>query len=185
MGPIEQGEKAMAKASFKLPNGTAVQIEGTPEEVQRLLEVYSGQPLRQREKPTPKPGEAAKGTSQRKMVNLAEIIKLIKDCNEAESIEEQILDKAARVDRTILPLYIVHEYMDNAFGLTSGEISKITTDLGIPISQSNASMALSGIARRYVIGDKVKTKGQAVRYKLSRKGKTYMKSILKGTKGGK
>jgi hypothetical protein len=33
----------MAKASIELPNGTAVNIEGTTEEIQRLLEFYGGQ----------------------------------------------------------------------------------------------------------------------------------------------
>ncbi|MDZ7749602.1 MAG: hypothetical protein U5K43_13035 [Halofilum sp. (in: g-proteobacteria)] len=31
--------------------------------------------------------------------------------NEAERIETKILDKASQVDRTLLPLYIVHEYL--------------------------------------------------------------------------
>lgn len=31
----------MAKANLKLPNGTEVNIEGTPEEITKLLEVYS------------------------------------------------------------------------------------------------------------------------------------------------
>jgi len=33
----------MAKASFRLPNGTNVTIEGTPEEIKGLLTYYGGQ----------------------------------------------------------------------------------------------------------------------------------------------
>jgi len=105
---------------------------------------------------------------------------LVKNCDEAESIENKILDKASQVNRTLLPLYIVHEHMDNAVALTSGDINKITTDLGIPIATPNASRTLSGTASRYVIGDQVRTKGQPVRYKLSHRGIQYIKSVITG-----
>ena len=32
----------MAKATIELPNGTSVVIDGTPEEVRKLLEFYGG-----------------------------------------------------------------------------------------------------------------------------------------------
>ena len=35
----------MAKASIQMPNGTIVQIEGTPEEVKKLLEFYEKGPV--------------------------------------------------------------------------------------------------------------------------------------------
>lgn len=173
----------MAKASLTLPNGTVVQVEGTAEEVQRLLEFYGGKPAPAAKKQTRKVTAkiAAERSVEKSAVDLAEIVNLAKDCDEADSIEKQILDRSSQVDRTLLPLYIVHEYLGNAFGLTSGEVSKVTTDLGIPISTPNASNTLSGTASRYVIGDKVKKRGQAVRYKLSRRGVQYMKAVLKGT----
>lgn len=179
----------MAKASITLPNGTVVNIEGTPEEVQHLLEFYSGQlsetPLRRSSKKSASKKKAAKKTEAvSESVDYAEIVNLVKECEEAEVIEEQILDRSSQVNRTLLPLYIVHEYLDNDHKLTSGEISKITTDLGIPIAQSNASRTLSGTASRYVIGDKVKKKGQPVRYKLSRRGVKYIKAVLEGTESG-
>ena len=114
-------------------------------------------------------------------IDYTQIVNLVKTCEEAEAIEKQILNRDSQVDRTLLPLYIVHEYLDNAFALTSGEIGKITTDLGIPISQPNASRTLAGTASRYVIGDKIKKKGQAVRYKLHRRGVDYIKSVIGGS----
>jgi hypothetical protein len=181
----------MARASLKLPNGTVVTLEGTPEEVQRLLSLYGGEPADVPEsnagtrprKPrgrTPSARQSEQETQGKP--DLAEIVNLVKTCDEAEAIETQILDRAAQVDRTLLPLYIVHEHLGNAFGLTSGEVSKVTKDLGIPISQPNASRTLSGIASKYVIGDKVKVKGQPVRYKLSRRGVEYMKEVLAGSR---
>jgi hypothetical protein len=80
-----------------------------------------------------------------------------------------------------LPLYIVHEHLGNAFGLSSGEVTKVTTDLGVPVSQPNASRTLSGTAAKYVIGDRVRKKGQPVRYKLSRRGVQYLQAVIRGT----
>ncbi len=179
----------MAKASITLPNGTVVKIEGTPEEVQHLLEFYSSQPAETPRRRSSKKSASTKKAARKKevvseSVDYAAIVNLIKECEEAEAIEEQILDRASQVNRTLLPLYIVHEYLDNDHKLTSGEISKVTTDLGIPISQPNASRTLSGTASRYVIGDKVKKKGQPVRYKLSRRGVKYLKAVLEGTESG-
>lgn len=184
----------MAKASLKLSNGTAVTLEGTPEEVKHLLELYGGEA-----QPAPKATQRQRRVRKSQLnaartkpaetrdtdkPDLNQIVTLTKDCDEAQAIEEQILDRPAQVNRTLLPLYIVHEHLENAFGLTSGDVKKVTTDLGIPISQPNASRALSGTASKYVIGDKVKVKGQPVRYKLSRRGIKYMKDVLAGNANG-
>lgn len=177
----------MPKATFNLVNGTTIQIEGTTAEVQKLLELYGPQSRKISKPIGTKPSRVKKSKSKASQkvegdgdqADLSEIVNLVKDCNEAESIEKNILDKTGQVNRTLLPLYIVHEYKENSFGLTSGEVSKVTTDLGIPISQPNASITLSGTASRYVMGDKVKKKGQAVRYKLSRRGTKYLKEVIR------
>jgi hypothetical protein len=175
----------MSKASIKLANGTSVQIEGTPEEVAKLLALYGGgksvapdQTSHGRTRTAPK-GKSPQATAgAHATADLSQIINLIKTCDEAEAIESKILDKVSQVNRILLPLYIAHEYLDNTPSLTSGEVSQITTDLGIPVSQPNASTMLSGTASRYVIGDKVRKRGQAVRYKLSRRGLQYLKGVL-------
>ena len=186
----------MAKASLKLSNGTHVEIEGTAEEVHKLLNLYSHaesdpeltspKPGRKRSaKQSPGPIKSKKqATENGHGVDLAKIVHEIKDGGQADKIADHILDKVSLVNRVLLPLYIVHEHLGNKWGMTSGDISKITTDLGVRVSQPNASGYLSGSAKRYVIGDKVRRKGEAVRYKLSRKGLLYMKSVLKGTKNG-
>lgn len=185
----------MAKASLKFSNGTRVEIEGTAEEVHKLLNLYS-QAESALEQTSPKPdrkrsAKKSTGPKAKKQaaenghgVDLAKIVHEIKDSDQAGEIADQILDKVSLVNRVLLPLYIVLEHMGNKWGLTSGEISKITTDLGVRVSQPNASSYLSGSAKRYVIGDKVRRKGEPVRYKLSRKGLLYMKSVLKGAKNG-
>lgn len=187
----------MAKASLTLANGTVVQIEGTVAEVQALLAHYGAGATATRSsasekttantRPKRRRGKATQGDSTQTShdegtgtPNLAEIVNLTKNCDEAEDIERQILDRASQVDRTLLPLYIVHKHLGNRLGLSSGEVSKITTDLGVPVSQPNASRTLSGTAAKYVIGDKVRKKGQTVRYKLSRRGVKYVKAVIGG-----
>jgi hypothetical protein len=181
----------MAKASIRLPNGTSVLSEGTTDEVRHLLEFYGqagGLPAKAKEKSrVPKSARARKAPAERKsssdtdQPNLAEIINLVKNCDEAEAIGTQVLDRTGQVNRILLPLYIVHEYQDNAFALSSGDINKITTDLGIPMQTPNVSGTLSGSASRYVMGDKVRKRGRATRYKLSRGGVKYFKTVLKGS----
>ena len=172
----------MPKATIKLPDGTQITIDGTQEEVQDLLSIYkekSPSVFKSAKKSTPPKPPA---NNKADVLDHAEIVRLVKDVDEAELIERNILDRTSQVDRTLLPLYIVSKYLDNAFSLTSGDINKITTDLGIPISTANASRTLSGTASRYVIGDKVRKKGRAIRYKLSRRGITYMDSVISGSR---
>lgn len=187
----ERKIEKMAKANLTLPNGTKVEIEGTPEEVKVLLELYSGSetrkgsstPSKGRRRPV-RTAREKKSTSDhdKQRVDLSEIINLIKSCDEAELIETKILDRISLVDRTLLPMFVINQHLDNAHHLTSGDIAKITTDLGIPISIANVSKTLSNTASKYVVGDKVRKMGRAVGYKLSRRGVQYMKDVLEGSK---
>lgn len=180
----------MAKASIRLPNGTSVLIEGTTEEIRQLLEFYGqtgGAPAKTKKQPggrkpsrSPKAQAKPDDSTEAERPNLAEIVNLVKNCDEADVIETQILDRTSQVNRILLPLYIVHEHLNNAFGLSSGDINKITVDLGIPIKSPNVSKTLATSASRYVMGDKIRKAGRATRYKLSRRGLRYFNSVLKG-----
>ena len=185
----------MARATLTLQNGTVVNIEGTTEEVRALLDFYGGgashaaparlkpeRKVRRKKGAAPKASQATADAAPAS-ANLSDIVAMVKNCEEAEAIEHQVLDRTGQVDRTLLPLYIVHEHFDNAFGLSSGEVNKITTDLGVPLSQPNASKTLSGTASKYVIGDRVRRKGQPVKYRLSRRGVQYIRSVIRGTSG--
>lgn len=181
----------MAKASLELPNGTSIVVEGTPEEVRRLLEFYGGavpeekktQKTKYKRRKKRAPEGADTGTNKTEP-DLAQIINLIRNSDDAEKIESNILDRISQVNRVLLPLYIVHKNLNNAYGLTSGEISKITVNLGIPVQTPNVSNTLSGTASRYVIPDTVRRPGQPVRYKLSRRGEKYLTSVITGTEDG-
>jgi hypothetical protein len=182
----------MPKASLTLANGTVVTIEGTAPEVHELLSFYgsatskpaNGQahkppapPARQRPASPPEDKIGAE-------VDLMAIVNYVKSCDEAESIEKHILDQTDQLARVLLPMYVVFEHMNNAYGLTSGQISKVTVQLGVPLKQPNVSKTLSGAAAKYIIGDTVRKNGQAVRYKLSRRGHAYVKEIIAGGRVG-
>jgi len=181
----------MANATITLPDGTQVQIEGSPKEVARILALYgkpSSAPTSKKsgkKKPSKKKSRtrrAATSNDESKIeVDLAGIVNMVKNCDDAEKIEIQILDKRSVVNRTLLPLYIVHEHFENKYGLTSGEVSKITTELGVPVSQPSASRTLSGNGSKYVVSDGVRVKGVPSRYKLSRRGVKYLKAAIDGT----
>jgi hypothetical protein len=186
----------MPNASIKLPNGTSIVIEGSPEDIAQVLALYGGtseQMDRRKDtvqRPIPKKAGKAKAKPRETgeetnatgndSTNLTKIIEEIKNCEWAERIESEILDKSAQVNRILLPLFVIHEYFENSIALTSGDIGRITKDLGIPIHIANVSNTLSGTASKYVIGDGVRKKGQPVKYKLSRRGVQYFKALLEG-----
>lgn len=186
----------MAKAKFNLATGGTVDVDGTPQEIHELLKLCSGEQTNTTQKSKlSDDGNVISKKSQRikkkesnlndeDEINLTKIVNTAKECKEAELIEANILDRTSQIDKTLLPLYIIHEYFDNSFGLQSGEISNVTKQLGIPIAQPNVSKTLSITASRYVMGDKVRKGKQAIKYKLNRRGVQYLQAVIKGSSNG-
>src|SRR5450759_4862330 len=111
-------EGYMLKASFQLPNGTLVTIEGVPEDIRNLLDHYSS--FHPTESKLPKPRSSSNNPPQDALPTgskgvapdtLSQVVNLIKSCPEAEAIKKYILnkEKSKEADRVMLPLYIVHE----------------------------------------------------------------------------
>ena len=178
----------MPKASFALPNGTVVSIDGTPSEVRNLLAFYGGtteKGERKGQKQSPKAG--SKNSAAEKKISLAKIAKIvnkIKSCPEAEGIERNILARTFEANRVLLPIYVVHEHMGNAFGLTTSEISKVTAELGarVRVSRQAAFRALvRSPASRYVLSDEPRQMGIATRYTMDTRGVQYMKKVIART----
>jgi hypothetical protein len=178
----------MAKATIKLNNGTLVTIEGTVQEIEALLQIYGGSPEKatpqipkRSTKPKNEPNTLPDSASEKSTFDMMEIINLVKTCDEAEAIEKQILDRTSEVNRVLLPLYVVHEYLKNAFGFSTTEIANITTELGIRVARQNALRVFKYSGARYVIGDKPRKVGSPTHYKLNRRGVQYMKSVIAGS----
>lgn len=169
----------MAKASLILPDGTKVDIDGSPEEIKKILGTHiTAEQKVSSEKPIVKTGTKAT------IMNLTDIVNTIKSCKEADLIGKNILDRISQVDRVLLPLYIVDRHYSGSTGLTSGEISRILAQLGIGIHAPNISNTLSSAASKYVLGDKMRKRVQPVRYRISRKGLDYISSVIKGKDNG-
>ncbi|MCX5904939.1 MAG: hypothetical protein NTV89_16040 [Proteobacteria bacterium] len=178
----------MPKATVTLASGAVVNIEGTTAEVKDLLAFYGAAHAdpQEKKKATPAPRTAGKSTAkaQTEEFSISEIVKHVKDCDEADEIESRILETTSQVNRILLPLFVVHVYMGASHRLTTGDISAVTKELGIPIHVANVSNALKGSAARYVIGDTVRRRGQPVRYLLSRRGLKYIQNVIKGKSDG-
>lgn len=180
----------MVKSIIKLPDGTTIAIEGSPEELKKVLSVYQNQNTsNEGEEGTPVPGsrkktnkssiypKAIEEKSNKKDI-IVELVNAIKNANDMDEIEKKILDKASQVDRVILPLFIMGRDFDDQISLTSNDIYKVLKELGISMALPNISKTLRGTALKYVIADKVTKKGESTPYKISRKGEQYIKNTL-------
>ena len=180
----------MATSKILLPNGTVITVDGSPAEIKEILSFYEGTSIKSgthSHTPT-KHSKSGKSTTHvvampegEKTDAVLEIVNSIKESDDAEAIETNILDRSSQVDRILLPLLISYKYHGNNFALTTGEIAKILMELGVPINIGNVSTAISSSASKYVVGDKARKKGQPVRYKLTRRGVQYMASVVEGS----
>lgn len=176
----------MARAEFRLPNGTIVNIEGSPEEIEGLLQYYgSTEPPKSRGKPAaPRAAPTKSEPADNGDVDVVhEVCSQIKSSDRFDAVESTILDQRSQLNRVLLPLFVIHEEMNNRYGLTSGDISKITRELSVPIGRPDVSNLLAKEASKYVIGDRKRVHGKPVHYKLSRRGVQYMEAVLAGTPG--
>jgi hypothetical protein len=177
----------MATSKILLPNGTVITVEGSPEEIKTILSHYDGSNKSTVSTSVSRPSKSKKSKAHvvkvpegEKTDAVLEIVNTIKESDDAESIETNILDRSSQIDRILLPLFMSHKYHNNSFALTTGEIAKILMELSVPINIANISTAISSSASKYVVGDKARKKGQPVRYKLTRRGVQYMTSVVDG-----
>ncbi|GAI39313.1 unnamed protein product [marine sediment metagenome] len=112
------------------------------------------------------------------------IVNKIKDLDEFEEIEKEVLDKSSIPKRVLLPFYICHKYFPQQ-GLTTGDVEKITEQLGVRVKTPNVSKAITGSLWKYLAGDSSRKRGKIVVYKLNRKGAKYFESVLKLKEIGK
>lgn len=171
----------MAKSTIKLENGTTITVEGTVEEISKLLALY--------QKPTivdngnngqQEDGDLidAKSASKHEFLDIVKLVNATKDSNDLEQIEKNILDKAGQVDRVLLPLFIADRKFGSEISLSSNDIYKFLKEFGISMALPNISNTLSSSASRYVIADSTRRKGASIGYKISRKGKQHLEQVL-------
>lgn len=98
------------------------------------------------------------------------------DCEERQEIQKYVMDKRGAEGKVLLSFYISYKYFSNAW-LTSGDIERITSQLGIKIDKRNVSNYLvtfrpcleSGAARK---------RGGPTPYRLNRRGVQRFEEII-------
>lgn len=106
------------------------------------------------------------------------IVNETKNCKEADKIEVEILDKTAVEGKVLLPFYICHKYFPT-YTLTTGDVEKITKELGIRVGQKYVTNKISESLLKYLYSDQRKKHGVPTLYKLNRKGVKHFESLLK------
>jgi hypothetical protein len=175
----------MPKATITRKSGATVTIDGTPTEVHKLLQLHDEDRPVSRGTTSPKADtemEPTEATPNRDAI--PQIVNMIRSCDDAERIEKQILDKSNVANRCLLPLYIVHQHFNNAFGLTTGQISAVTKELGVPVFQSNVAHTFAHAAGKFVMGSRTRKKGVAVEYRINRRGLQHLENAIKGNGPG-
>lgn len=106
------------------------------------------------------------------------IVNKIGDCDETEVIQKKILDTRGAEGRVLLAFYISYKYFGNEW-LSSGDIEKITSDLGVKIDKKNVSNYLAAL-RKYLESGAARKKGQPTPYRMNRNGVKRFEEILHG-----
>ncbi len=168
----------MAKSTINLPDGTTIAVDGSPEEIKKILSIYQLEKTKSLTKEK-KSTRREKDEKKSEQDIVLEVINYIKNCEEADAIEEKILDRSSQVDRVLLSLYVADK-LESKPSLSSSDIHSVLKELGIKIALPNISNTLRGTASKYVMGDRQLKKGSGVvKYRISRPGRQYIIKILK------
>lgn len=133
-----------------------------------LQDLASATPIKRRSAQIPAESEA------KDMV--LPIVNKVGDCDEATAIQKAVLDSRAVEGRVLLPFYISHKYFGNEW-LTSGDVEKVTSDLGVKIDKKNVANHVITY-RKYLESGATRKKGQPTPYRLNRNGVKRFEEII-------
>lgn len=100
----------------------------------------------------------------------------ILELDDFEKIEKKILDKKNMEAKILLCFYIARKYFSNIW-LTSGDIEKITSELGIKLDKRNVSNKLKEM-RSYLENKTSRKKGRVTPSRINRNGIKKFEKIL-------
>lgn len=107
------------------------------------------------------------------------IVNKVGDCDESEEIQSKVLDQRSAEGKILLCFYISYKYFKNVW-LTTGDIEKITSDLGTKIAVGNVSNKIKKELRQYLESGTARKQGQPTLYRLNRKGVRRFEEIIYG-----
>lgn len=171
----------MAKANIKRPDGTLISIEGSSDEIKKILTLYSDDSAN-RSFTNFSTKKVLKGGNKADQIESAEdivikIVQEIKNGEKAEKIETNILEQSSQVDRVLLPLYIAKKYIGDV-KMTSGDIYLVLQQLGIKMLRNNISKTLAKTGLKYVMKHRKRKQDGKIPYTLALKGEKYISSLL-------
>jgi hypothetical protein len=140
------------------------------ENLEARVAVLEGQPNEQ---------NSFEGTQEESVEDIAlAIANKTTDCDESADIQAKVLDGRSVDAKVLMCFYISHKYFGNAW-LTSGDVQRITTELGVKIAVGNASNTMKKL-RTYLETGKVRKKGSPTPCRLNRSGIKRFEEILNG-----
>lgn len=119
--------------------------------------------------------EASVGADSETNVDAATVANRVNEADNHAVIEKHILNKASRLAKVLLAFHFAHECGYEQ--LTSGDVEKITDELGVKVEQSSASHCISDNRKLFSAGA-ARRKGAKVPYKLNRQGSHAYKQVL-------
>ncbi|MDO8600522.1 MAG: hypothetical protein Q7R73_02795 [bacterium] len=172
----------MAKTTIKRPDGTLIEISGAPEEIKNILSLYSDNGTRHSEDNRGKKGRhhtEKKGNVKSESPEdvVIKIVQEIRNGDQSEKIESNILEQSSQVDRVLLPLYIAKKYFGD-IKMTSGDVYQVLKQLGVNMSMPNISKTLAKAGSKYVIPHNRRKRGESGQYTIALRGEKYISSLL-------
>ncbi len=142
----------------------------------RIKSIEAGLPTSKKDENKPKITENDSASNL-----ILAIINKIGECDESDKIQANILDQNKLEGKILLCYYISYKYFKNAW-LTTGDVEKITSGLGIKIAIGNISNKITDELRKYLEGETTRKHGAPTPYRLNRKGSQRLEEIIRGDK---
>lgn len=118
------------------------------------------------------PTEEGNGDS----VDIVSIVNAINDSDQHSIIEQKILKKSNQLNRILLAFYFTTQ-VNSSLSITTGDVEKITHQLGIRIKSNNVSRTIKENPK-YFAADTVRKQGAVMKFKINRKGIEQFESIM-------
>jgi hypothetical protein len=124
------------------------------------------------ENPSPKRKPSKPGS-----LDVAAICKVISESEAYPSIQTNILKTTNQLNKVLLAFVAADEC--GYKNISTGDVARITAELGKPLSQSNASKVIAKHADLFSAG-KERKQGAVIPYKINRHGRKVYSDVLSG-----
>lgn len=109
-------------------------------------------------------------------IDIVAVVNEINDFDKYKIIEEKILKKSNQLNRILLVFYFANKVKSGG-SITTGDVAKITDQLGIRITSANAASNIKNNSK-FFASETVRKRGAVVKYKMNRKGIEEFESII-------